>query len=432
MISDSARAWWSSSRRTARCAGTVRSPPGPRATTCAPVASAQQPISEVGSAWARLPPIVPRLRTRTLPTCRTAVGEQRAVLAHQVVLEQDAVPGEGGQPEHAVGHGRLALVGGVDVDEQLGVGEPEVEHRHQALPAGQDLGLVAAVGQQAHRLVVAAGGHVLEGRCDHQAASVRSRATAAASTAWLLVTTGRPSRSAMAGPGGHRAEVRAGGEDQVDAAARRPAARGRARRTPRSRRARPPRSAKLSVMPSPVMPATSIPSASMLALIFSFSSSTYGVITPMLAAPDASMAVADRADGGHDRRAGQLADPLAQLGVVVVAAQRPGAGAAEHHHVGPRRAQVAGGGQRELVQHPVLARRGGVLHVHPRRVQGGARRQVAGEVHLHHRVGGRDHQPDPGGPGAHAGSAGRRLGAGSAGIRRAGTPASGGPSRSSR
>jgi hypothetical protein len=31
---------------------------------------------------------------------------------------------------------------------------------------------------------------------------------------------------------------------------------------------------KLSVMPSPVMPATSIPSASMLSLIFSFSSST--------------------------------------------------------------------------------------------------------------------------------------------------------------
>ena len=47
---------------------------------------------------------------------------------------------------------------------------------------------------------------------------------------------------------------------------------------------------KLSVMPSPVMPATWMPSASMLSLIFSFSSSTYGVITPMLAAPDTSMA----------------------------------------------------------------------------------------------------------------------------------------------
>lgn len=48
---------------------------------------------------------------------------------------------------------------------------------------------------------------------------------------------------------------------------------------------------KLSVMPSPVMPATWMPSASMLSLIFSFSSSTYGVMTPMLAAPDVSMAV---------------------------------------------------------------------------------------------------------------------------------------------
>ena len=47
---------------------------------------------------------------------------------------------------------------------------------------------------------------------------------------------------------------------------------------------------KLSVMPSPVMAATPTPSASILARIFSFSSSTYGVITPMLAAPDAAMA----------------------------------------------------------------------------------------------------------------------------------------------
>ena len=39
------------------------------------------------------------------------------------------------------------------------------------------------------------------------------------------------------------------------------------------------------------MPATWIPSSSMLALIFSFSSSMYGVITPMLAARDASIAV---------------------------------------------------------------------------------------------------------------------------------------------
>ena len=48
---------------------------------------------------------------------------------------------------------------------------------------------------------------------------------------------------------------------------------------------------KLSVMPSPVMAATSIPSAWMLSLIFSFSSSTYGVITPMFSAPEASIAV---------------------------------------------------------------------------------------------------------------------------------------------
>ena len=64
------------------------------------------------------------------------VGQQRAVPPHQAVLEQDAVPGEGGQPEHAAGDGRLPVVGRVDVDEQPGMGEPEVEHRHKALAPG--------------------------------------------------------------------------------------------------------------------------------------------------------------------------------------------------------------------------------------------------------------------------------------------------------
>ncbi len=120
-----------------------------------------------------------RIRVRQAAADRAAVahahvadvpdrrGEQRAVPAHQIVPKQNAVPGEGGQPEHAVGDGRLPLVGHVDVDEQLRMGEPEVEHRHQALAAGQDLRLVTAVGQQAHGLVVAASSYVLEDRGNH-------------------------------------------------------------------------------------------------------------------------------------------------------------------------------------------------------------------------------------------------------------------------
>ena len=53
------------------------------------------------------------------------------------------------------------------VDEQLGTDQPEVQHRHQALAAGQDLRLVPAVGQQPDRLVVTVGGDVVEGRGNH-------------------------------------------------------------------------------------------------------------------------------------------------------------------------------------------------------------------------------------------------------------------------
>src|SRR5215469_4342775 len=203
------------------------------------------------------------------------------------------MPGEGGQPERAVRHGRLPVVDAVDIDEQLRAGEPEVEQRHQALAACQHLGVVTAFREQAHRLVVAVGCHVLERRCDHRAArqfaAADSRATAASSTAWLLVITGSPSRAAMAGLAAiapkfvHEAKTR----PMLAWAASRPSARS-AKATMSSCPTW--AIAKFSEIPSPAIAATRVPSASMLALIFSFSSSTYGVITPTLAAPDSAIA----------------------------------------------------------------------------------------------------------------------------------------------
>ena len=70
------------------------------------------------------------------------------MLADEGVLEQDAVPGQGGQPEHAFCFRWLAVVGRVDVDEQLGMGEPEVEHRHQALSTRHDQPVIAGQRQR--------------------------------------------------------------------------------------------------------------------------------------------------------------------------------------------------------------------------------------------------------------------------------------------
>src|SRR5215211_1953706 len=61
-------------------AATSRAPAGPRAVTSAPSATATQGSSAAGSAWARLPPMVPRVRVRTLPTRAAAsarIGQRR-------------------------------------------------------------------------------------------------------------------------------------------------------------------------------------------------------------------------------------------------------------------------------------------------------------------------------------------------------------------
>ena len=51
-----------------------------------------------------------------------------------------------------VGHAdRVQLGKPVDVDEVLGAAKSQCHHRKQALPAGEDLGLVTVLGQQRER-----------------------------------------------------------------------------------------------------------------------------------------------------------------------------------------------------------------------------------------------------------------------------------------
>ena len=81
------------------------------------------------------------------------------------------------------------LVQPADVDQQLGLGQPQLHHRQQRVAAGQQLGVVAVLGQQRQRVLGRLGGDVLERRGDHAvtSAAVSACASAAASTALMML-----------------------------------------------------------------------------------------------------------------------------------------------------------------------------------------------------------------------------------------------------
>ena len=49
-----------------------------------------------------------------------------------------------------------------DVDDDLGIGQPQAQQRDQRLAAGQHLGLVTVLGERGDGLVDRAGAHVVE------------------------------------------------------------------------------------------------------------------------------------------------------------------------------------------------------------------------------------------------------------------------------
>src|SRR5260221_3580441 len=59
------------------------------------------------------------------------------------------------------------LVEPAHVDQQAGVGEPEPQQRHQALPARDHLGVVAGIAEHVHGLVQGPRTQVVELRRDH-------------------------------------------------------------------------------------------------------------------------------------------------------------------------------------------------------------------------------------------------------------------------
>ena len=130
-------------------AGTVRSPSGPVMSSSASSASATAGYSAAGSAWAIEPPIVPRLRIWKCPISGVAAasnGTSRSItsLASSVLCPDDRT--EYDMTVHALDKAQRGDA--ADVDQSIEPRQTEVEHRDQALAAGQHLRLVAEVAEQ--------------------------------------------------------------------------------------------------------------------------------------------------------------------------------------------------------------------------------------------------------------------------------------------
>ena len=154
----------------------VRRPPAPCATTWPPSAVTTLAQSPCGSAWHSEPTRVPRLRTIGSAISGAAAAIVGCVAGSSAERSRVGVPAERADPEAAVGVLLVVVEAGqvVDVDEQLGAGEPELHQRHQALAAGQDLGLAVALLEQRDRLLEAAGHLVAEPGRVHVRASRRA------------------------------------------------------------------------------------------------------------------------------------------------------------------------------------------------------------------------------------------------------------------
>ena len=114
---------------------------------------------------------------------RQGLGEQRVALLHQGRALGRALANHRPDGQAAIGRLDLAdLVEGVDVDQVGGAGQAQVEQGHEALAAGEDLGLVAVLAEQRQRLGHALRGVVLE-RWWFHATSRRRQGTARRSPA---------------------------------------------------------------------------------------------------------------------------------------------------------------------------------------------------------------------------------------------------------
>ena len=97
--------------------------------------------------------MVPRLRTWRSPTCAGGV-DQRRVGRRQALLGRELdVAGHGADPDAAVEPHALELGDILEIHERVRLHQSRLERLHQALAAGDEERLLAAVGDRRHGLL---------------------------------------------------------------------------------------------------------------------------------------------------------------------------------------------------------------------------------------------------------------------------------------
>ena len=152
-------------------AAIVRSPSVLRATISASSSSVSMHHSAAGSACATEPPNVPRERIGMWPTSGAAAEDPEAVEQLVVGVLDLAVDGEPADAQAVAVAGDVAQLGDAgDVDERRRPDEPEVHHRHEALAAGEQLGVLAQLAEPLERVLDGVDAVVLEAGRLHRGA----------------------------------------------------------------------------------------------------------------------------------------------------------------------------------------------------------------------------------------------------------------------
>jgi hypothetical protein len=128
--------------------------------------------------------MVPRCR---IPDLAGGICKQRCLGTDQLAGSQVRVPG--GRADHelaAIGADACQLGQPADVDQDLGLGEAQLHHRQQRVAAGQQLGVVAVLSEQAERVRGRLGGDVVKLCGDHAVTSAFVW-SAAARTDWTML-----------------------------------------------------------------------------------------------------------------------------------------------------------------------------------------------------------------------------------------------------
>src|SRR5216683_4456607 len=141
----------------------VRRPEGAAMSRVAFRQAATAGSSAAGSAWARLPQTVPRVRSSRWPIQGRAIPSSGTAAVRGSCSTRRWRTDSRADVQSVVGAGQLVEAGhGVDVDEDGGAAEAHGEDRDQRLAAGQDLALVTGLGQGGNGLVDRGRPHIVE------------------------------------------------------------------------------------------------------------------------------------------------------------------------------------------------------------------------------------------------------------------------------